>query len=60
MEDIRLFSIINDFNGLVEEIYYIFEEIFGNEKSIEIICNEGFKILFNIDKGYEEIYKFFM
>lgn len=59
MEDIRSFSIINDLNGLAEEIYHIPEEIFGNEKSIEIIRNEGFKISFNTDKGYEEIHKFF-
>ncbi|AGX43393.1 chemotaxis protein CheA [Clostridium saccharobutylicum DSM 13864] len=59
MEDIRAFSIINDLNGLAEEIYHIPEEVFGNEKSIEIIRNEGFKISFNTDKGYEEIHKFF-
>lgn len=60
MENIRAFTIVHDLKEIVEEIHHWPLDVIDDEKSIELIRQEGFKILISTVKNYESIHKFFM
>lgn len=60
MENIRAFTIVHDLKEIAEEIHHWPLDVIDDEKSIELIRQEGFKILVSTVKNYESIHNFFM
>lgn len=60
MENIRAYTVIHNLRDISNEFIYAPEDIIDNDDSIEIIRDQGFKILFKSDKSYNDIYEFFM
>ncbi|ACL76651.1 chemotaxis protein CheA [Ruminiclostridium cellulolyticum] len=59
MENIRAYSVIHNLKQITEDFYYIPEDIIDDDNSSNIIQKNGFKIFFNSDKTYDELYDFF-
>lgn len=59
MENIRAFNIIHQLNDFAQEVQYTPEDIMENDHSIEIIKDQGFKIVFKTDHTLEEMQDFF-
>lgn len=57
MENIRAFSIIHQIQDMVEDIYYLPENILNNENAIELIRAEGFRLYFRTEHLYDEMYE---
>ncbi|MHB8063216.1 MAG: chemotaxis protein CheW [Ruminiclostridium sp.] len=59
MENIRAFTIIHNLKELASEILYFPSDIIENENCIQIIKENGFKVLFKSSKSYNELNDFF-
>ncbi len=59
MENVRAFSIIHNLKELVESMEYFPADIVENDKTIEIIQNDGFIILFKTKTQEDLINQFF-
>lgn len=57
MENIRAFTAIHNIKDVASDITHFPENIVDNADAEEIIKNEGFKIFFNTDLGYDEIHE---
>lgn len=60
MENFRAFSAITNLKEITEEYYHLPQELIEDDNSLEIIKENGFIIYFNINRSYEEVYKFFV
>lgn len=60
MENIRAFTIIHKLKNVTEEIIYFPADIIENDNCILSIREQGFKIVFKVDKSYEEMQEFFL
>jgi len=60
MENIRAFTVVHDLKELVAEIHHWPLDIMDDEKSIELIRQEGFKIILSTDASSEKIHEFLM
>lgn len=57
MENIRAFSVIHDLESIAEIESYTPQDIMENNESVEIIRNEGFKVVFKTDLALDEVKK---
>lgn len=60
MENVRAFEIIHRLSDIAFEIDHNPKDLFDEEKSTEIIVNEGFKVYFNSEKTLEDIRLFLL
>lgn len=60
MENVRAFEIIHRLSDIAFEIDHNPKDLFDEEKSTEIIVNEGFKVYFNSEKTLEDIRSFLL
>lgn len=60
MENIRAYAIIHHIKSIVDEVFYIPDDIIENDETIELIRKEGFQIYIKTNRSYEEISNFFM
>ena len=60
MENIRAFSIVHNLKDFADELSYVPEDIIDNDKSVEVIKREGFKVFLKTDSSYEKIYELLM
>lgn len=60
MENVRAFEIIHRLSDIAFEIEHNPKDLFDEEKSTEIIVNEGFKVYFNSEKTLEDIRSFLL
>ncbi len=55
MENIRAFSVIHDLEEIAEVISYVPDDVMESNESVQVIRNEGFKIVFKTDLGIDAI-----
>jgi len=60
MENIRAFAIVHKLKDFTDELSYVPEDIIDNDKSVEVIKREGFKVFLKTDSSYEKIYELLM
>ncbi len=59
MENIRAYTVIHNIKEFTEEVCYFPEDIIDNDDTISIIRSQGFKIILNTKKNYDELLNFF-
>ncbi len=59
MENIRAYAIVHHLKDIVEEFHYYPEDILENTKSIEVIREQGFRIVLRTEKSPYELHNFF-
>ncbi len=59
MENIRAYAIVHHLKDIVEEFHYYPEDILENSKSIEVIREQGFRIVLRTEKSPYELHNFF-
>lgn len=59
MENIRAYTVIHNIKEFTEEVCYFPEDIIDNDDTINIIRSQGFKIILNTKKNYDELLNFF-
>ncbi len=59
MENIRAYTVIHNIKEFTEEVCYFPEDIIDNDDTINVIREQGFKIILNTKKNYDELCKFF-
>lgn len=59
MENIRAYTVIHNLKDVTNEIYYVPWDILDDDKSLEVIRLEGFKIYLKTDYTYEKMNGFF-
>ncbi len=59
MENIRAYAIVHHLKDLVEEIYYIPNDIMENDDTANFIRENGFKMWFKTSCDYKEMSEFF-
>lgn len=59
MENVRAFTVVHNLKEIATEITFFPADIIENNKTAEIIQKEGFKIIFQSERGMEEIQEFF-
>lgn len=57
MENIRAFSVIHDLEDIAEIISYVPQDVMESNESVQIIRDEGFKVVFKTDLGIDEVKK---
>ncbi len=57
MENIRAFMVIQQLEGMADEIHYEPEDLADNDECVGIIRKEGFKFTIATDRGYDEVQK---
>lgn len=55
MENIRAFSVIHDLESIAEIVSYIPEDVMESNESVQIIRDQGFKVVFKTDLGLDEV-----
>lgn len=58
MENIRAFAIIHNLKEIVEDFTYYPEDIIDNNDSVQVIREQGFKIILRSEKSKEELKQF--
>ena len=59
MENIRAFTIVHNLKDIVVDFNYFPEDIIENPESIQIIREQGFRIILISDKSMKELHDFF-
>lgn len=59
MENIRAYTVIHNIKEFTGEVCYFPEDIIDNDDTINIIRSQGFKIILNTKKNYDELLNFF-
>ncbi len=59
MENIRAYTVVHNIKEFTEEVCYFPEDIIDNDDTINVIRSQGFKIILNTKKNYDELYNFF-
>ena len=57
MENIRAFSVIHDLEDIAEIISYVPQDVMESNESVQVIREEGFKVVFKTDLGIDEVKK---
>lgn len=57
MENIRAYAVVHSLLDVAKDVYFIPEDIAENEESIEYIRQNGFRIFFGSDYGYEQMHE---
>ncbi len=60
MENIRAYSIVHTLKDLVEHFCYIPEDIIENNDTVQVIREQGFRLLMRTDKCRQDLHDFFM
>ncbi len=55
MENIRAFSVIHDLESIAEIVNYVPEDVMENSDSVQLIRENGFKVVFKTDLGLDEV-----
>ncbi|MCX8131659.1 MAG: chemotaxis protein CheA [Clostridia bacterium] len=55
MENIRAFTVVHNLKEIADELQFAPEDIMENDDSIEVIRQEGFKVVFNTGKSFDEV-----
>lgn len=60
MENIRAYTVIHNLADMVQEVYYLPQDIAENDETTTYIRENGFEIYFTTHHSYEEMYEFLM
>jgi two-component system chemotaxis sensor kinase CheA len=59
MENIRAYTVIHNLKDVADEITYMPENIIEDNDTADLICQDGFQVVFATDCSYEEMQTFF-
>lgn len=60
MENIRAYAVVQNIKEISEDYLYFPEDIIENNDSVQVIREQGFKVMLKSDKTLTELHEFFM